>query len=136
MKQEDNIVQILKEDGNSTLYALEGAGNGDPAVKIEWNYGEESELGLHNHLDTFAIAIKGWLAKDGDEVEYDAWKESDYGNGIQTRGMIGSPKNCEGWKLITTTDGDVDWQAYEMWADTVCNEYLQPAQKQNKNRGR
>lgn len=110
----------VKSGSDYEIYAKEGYGPDSPAVKVEWGFSTDNNVGSHNHLNTFAVAILGKL-DEYEEFTYAAWTDEDYGKEIFTKSVLGQPKECDGW----TPDGEeVDWEAYHRWIESYCKMVL------------
>lgn len=96
MKKEIKMAATY-DDGE--LYIHEAS---EAAVKVIYGYATGNQTGLHNELDTFAIARAGVML-DGE--------------------FIGS-KEVLGWNPEESEDDEVDWEAYEAWVEEACQELL------------
>jgi len=112
-------IKLIKEWDDGELYTKDGT---NKAVKFVMGFSTGSASGLHNSLNTFAIAEVGTIDEDG-EFEADVWQESDFGKGIYSKRMIGLPKVARGWNP-EPPDEEVDWDEYAAWVEAVCEELL------------
>lgn len=115
-----NIVTVC-EESDCEVRALEGYGPGSSAVRVIWGYSNGSDTGLHNLIDSFALAELGILDEDG-EFQGVVWEDSDYGKRIFTKSILGCPKEYEGW--TPDDDDEVDWDDFYKWLDDYCNRVL------------
>ncbi len=103
-----------------SIYVMKGTHR---AVRVAYGYATTGEeLGLHNHLDTYAIAELGAVDDEHNFVPA-VWQECDIGHGILSKQLIGTPKACEGWNP-DPDDEDIDWDAYGDWVDAVVERLL------------
>lgn len=119
-------IVTVKNYDDCEVRALEGYGPGSPAVKVIWGYSTGSDTGLHNLIDSFALAELGILDDNGD-FESIVWKESDYGKRIFAKSLIGCPKEYEGWTPDEDTiddNSEIDWNDFDKWMDDYCNQVL------------
>ena len=112
-------VTLDREWEGGRVYVMTGTYR---AVRVTCGYATGAEAGLHNHLDTYAIAELGAVDDDHNFVP-DMWQECDIGHGILSKQLIGTPKACEGWDP-DPDDEDIDWGAYGEWTEEVVERLL------------
>lgn len=97
----ENITMVKQWD-DAELYVLDGT---NKAVKIILGFATGSDVGIHNRLNTFAVAELGTLNEDG---EFEAV----------------CPEVERGWNPSDADAEEVDWNEYGEWVTEVCKELL------------
>jgi len=132
-KEEDTMTKFEKSPGTTDpvevtldleweggcIYVMTGTYR---AVRVTCGYAIGAETGLHNSLNTYAIAELGAVDDEHNFVP-DVWQEHDIGRGILSKQLIGTPKACEGWDP-DPDDEDIDWDAYDEWTREVVERLL------------